>query len=606
MKSMKFIKLFWRFIPQFKWRILAYILLNILCSICSAFSFIALIPLVKIIFGVSDETLSYIGFDNITSFSSFLDVAKNDLLCYFQTQISVSGHIDVLVELGLFIITMSFLSNFFSYFAYWVRIPIGTGISRDLRQEAYSKILNMPILSFSKENRGDFISRMTNDVEEVESGIGSILDMLIKDPVQIIVYVFVLLNISQILTLYALSFLLICCAFVFIIGKRMKTISLLAQSQRGQILSVFEQTIGAIQIIKSFNVEKEMNKKFSLLNNSTRDTFNRQNRFYSLAWPCTDFFSITIIASLLCVGGSLILNGQSNIRGAEFITFLCLFYSIIPPTRDVMKCTFGIRKAIASLERLLKITQSKSEESVSIRKDVPQKEFSLDEPLIEFNDVFFSYESATVLKNISLKVKKCENITIVGQTGSGKSTMIKLLLGFFDTTKGYILFQGINIKNFNKTELRKEISYVSQNPILFNDTIYNNIALGKPNATKEEVINAAKLAHIHDFIMSTPKQYNTIVGDNGTNLSGGQRQCITIARAILKSAQILILDEATTSLDPELENTILESLNKFMKGKTIISITHRIRPIHNSNQICILNDGNLIVSHSKIGLQKKV
>lgn len=593
-----FIKLLKRFIPQFKWRIVAYILLNIICSICSVFSFIAIIPLVQIIFGISNQTIEYISTDNISSYSSALDILVNNILYNLQEHISIDGPIWVLIVLGCFVVLMSFLSNIVSYFAYWVRIPIRTGISRDLRWDAYYKIIHAPLDSFTKENKGDFVSRMTNDVEEIEYGVGSTLDMLIKDPIQIIIYTTTLVSISPTLTTYAMSSLIVVCVVVFVIGNKMKHISLLAQKLRGKILSTFEETIASLQIIKAYNAEDILKSKFERLNNFTRDTFNKQNRHFSLAWPCTDFLAVIIIVFVLCIGGILLLKGNVIIGAAEFIAFLCVLYSIIPPTRDMMKCTYGIRKSVASVERLIRITNlSKEDNDNKSKKIIPINNYMNNCALIEFKNISFSYDEIQVLKNVSFKIFKGKKIAVVGQIGSGKTSIINLILRFYKAQKGKIYFQGVDIDEYSYNDIRDQICYVSQDTIIFNDTIFNNIAIGKPGATMEEVIQAAKLAHIHDFIMTTPNQYDTNVGDRGSNLSGGQQQCITLARAFLKNAPIYIFDEATSSIDIEHESKIRKSIETILKEKTVIYITHRIYEINGFDNVLIVNDGNLVQSN---------
>ena len=416
---MDFIKLLIRFIPQFKGRIIAYISLNFLCSTCSVFSFIAIIPLIQILFKLSDKNFTYLETSNIESFSDFLDIIKNNIMFSLQEKISVYGEFKVLLMIGGFVILMSFLFNFISYFAYWVRIPIRTGISRDLRKDAYNKITSMPIKAFTKENRGDFVSRMTNDVEEVEYGIGTTLDMFIKDPIQIIVYIITMIGISSQLTLYAIIMITVVCVFVLLLGQVMQRISFDAQIKRGQILSAFEQTLGILPIVKSFNAQKMFQKKFDILNIKTQKVFNKQNRFYSLAWPSTDFLITVIIVLMLCLGGNLILCGKSDINPAVFIGFLGVLYSIISPIRDMMKCTFGIRKAMASVVRLNKILAI-NDEIINEKKDSISE--SKEIPIIAIKDLSFKYDNESVLENISLQINKGQKVAILGATGSGKST----------------------------------------------------------------------------------------------------------------------------------------------------------------------------------------
>lgn len=589
---MEFIRILGKFIPKYKWRIVVYIILNIVCSICSVFSFAAIVPLLNILFGISDKGIEKLSGDNISSWADFLDYEKNNILYYLQEQISIKGPAWTLVEICLFFVFMTLLFDVISLLAYWVRIPIRTGISRDLRKDAYSKITRMSLHSFTKENKGDFVSRMTSDVEEIDFGIGTTLDMFIKDPVQIIVYIVTMFGISAMLTWYALGLLLITSIIVFIIGKRMKTISLVAQAQRGQILSTFEQTIGALRIVKAFNAEERLEKRFSKLNNSARNTFNHQNMHYSYAWPSTDFLIVLSIGTMLCIGGTAILAGKSNITASELMCFLVVFCSVNSPMRDMMKCTFGIRKAMASAQRYNKILSMEDDAHSDYSKKVEKaKSHSL-----TYDNVDFAYDEKPVLTKTSFCIKSGEHIALVGATGSGKTSIVNLLLKFHEVNKGNIYIDDINIKDIQTKEVRNSISYVGQECILFNDTIFNNIAFAIDDANESDVIEAAKGAHIHDFIMSLPEKYNTMVGDNGLSLSGGQRQCICLARAFLKNSSIYILDESTSALDQSLEEKIIKTIERVCADKTLIFITHKLPASMHFDNIYTVEDGSVIKS----------
>lgn len=599
---MDFLRLLMRFIPQYKGRIIAYILLNFLCSICGVFSFIAIIPLVQILFKLSDNTFSHLDTSGLHTFSEILDAVKNNIMFYLQEQISVYGECKVLLMIGGFVVLMSFLNNLISYFAYWVRIPIRTGISRELRRDAYNKITNMPIRVFSKENRGDFVSRMTSDVEETEYGIGVTLDMFIKDPVQIVVYTITLIGISFQLTLYAGVMIFVVCAFVLLLGKMMQKISLEVQNNRGKILSSFEQTLGVLPIVKSFNVQYVFQEKFEILNSQTQKIFNKQNRFYSLAWPSTDFLITTIIVLMLCLGGYLILSGSSTMNPAVFIGFLGVLYSIIPPIRDMMKCTFGIRKAMASVSRLCKILNVNNEVD---KGDSRVMNFTDTVPVIEIKDLTFKYGEETILEDVSIKVQNGQKVAILGATGSGKSTLLSLLMRLNDGYEGNILISGQDIKSCNCNTIRDYIAYVPQSTMLLNDSIRNNITLYKEDYTDEDVIKAASNAYIHDYIMTLPNKYETIIGDRGCNLSGGQQQCISLARAIIKDAPILIIDEGTASLDPKMEANVMSDLTNNMEDKTMIIVSHKISSMLNADFIYILNEGRIIDSGTPAELYSK-
>ena len=556
------------------------------------FSFIAIIPFVRVLFGLSNETFQYVSSSGIMSFSALLDLAKNNILYYLQLQISTYGKTGVLVMIGGFVVFMSFLSNLISYFAYWVRIPIRTGISRDLRKDAYHRIVTMPYLVFSKENRGDFVSRMTNDVDEIEYGIGTTLDMFVKDPVQIVVYIITMFGISSQLTLYGLALLLLTCTLILVLGRTMQSISFTAQTKRGMILSFFEQTLGILPLIKSHNASETVESKFNDLNLSAQKTFNKQNRFYSLAWPCTDFLIVSIIVVMLCVGGKMILSGQSSFGPAALIGFLGVFYSLIIPVRDMMKCTFGIRKAIASVSRLNKVLSIENEPNRG-NKIWEIKETYNNIPLIEFENVSFQYDKVNCIQNISLEIHSGQRVAILGATGAGKSTIANLIVRLFDTTEGCIKFSGIDIKEYDIRSVRDNIAYVTQDALLLNDTIYNNICFGL-ECNKESVVAAAQKVHIHDFIMSLPEKYDTVIGDRGMNLSGGQKQCIALARAVIKASPVLILDEATSSLDSKMEILIMNELITLHSQQTLIYITHRIDSALNADYIYLIGEGQVL------------
>ena len=589
---MEFIRILGNFISKYKWRIVIYIILNIVCSICSVFSFAAIVPLLNILFGISNKGIEKFSGDNISSWEDFLEYEKNNILHYLQEQISIKGPAWTLVEICLFFVFMTLLFDVISLLAYWVRIPIRTGISRDLRKDAYSKITRMSLSSFTKENKGDFVSRMTSDVEEIDYGIGTTLDMFIKDPVQIIVYIVAMFGISAMLSWYALGMLLVTSVIVFIVGKRMKAISLVAQAQRGQILSTFEQTIGALRIVKAFNAEERLEKRFSSLNNSARNTFNHQNMHYSYAWPSTDFLIVLSIGIMLCIGGTAILAGKSNITASDLMCFLVVFCSVNSPMRDMMKCTFGIRKAMASAQRYNKIMSIEDDTHSDSSKQVEKtKSHSL-----TYDNVDFAYDEKPVLSKTSFCIKSGEHIAIVGATGSGKTSIVNLLMKFHEVNNGNIYIDDINIKDIQTKEVRNCISYVGQECILFNDTIFNNIAIAIDDANEADVIEAAKNAHIHEFIMSLPEKYNTMVGDNGLSLSGGQRQCICLARAFLKNSSIYILDESTSALDQSLEEKVIKTIDRICADKTLVFITHKLLASMHFDNIYTVEDGVVIQS----------
>ena len=586
---MNFLKLLGRFIPIFKWRIIAYILLNVLASICSAFSFMAVIPLLNVLFGLSDTTFEYINLASVHSYSEWVDSLVNNVMYLLQEQITLHGPVRARILIGAFILTMSFLSNVISYFAYWVRIPIRTGISRDLRRDAYAKILNMKLPAFSNENRGDFVSRMTSDVEEIDFGIGSTLDMLIKDPVNVIVLIVAMSGISGKLTFFSLILATISAVIVFLLGKHMTTISLKAQALKGKILSAFEQTVGGLSTVKAFNAEKRFADRFSVVNNEARNTFNKSNRYYSIAWPSMDFFLTLALVLMLSIGGRLIFSGESSLQASELIGFLIIFFSIISPMRDMLKCTFGIRKAIASLNRLEKVSGIETEE------DNGEQLAPVDnEPVLTFKNVSMSYEGRPILDDVSFYVEKQQKVTIIGNAGAGKTTIAKLATRFIDPSGGAIFLFGQDISTLKKSELRRQVCYIGQDTTLFNDSILNNITLLSDAISQEQVERVTKLLGIHDYIMGLPDQYETIIGDRGLKLSGGQKQCLCISRALLSNPSVIIFDESTAALDAETESIVQSAISSCQGDKTILMISHQKTNILSANKVVAISGGTVV------------
>jgi ABC-type multidrug transport system fused ATPase/permease subunit len=510
--------------------------------------------------------------ESIVSFKSFLEFVENNSLYYIQQQILENGKTTALLILGVFLITTSALSNCISYFAYYVRIPIRTGISRDLRNEAYATILHMPINAFSNENKGDFISRMTNDIEEVDYGIGTAMDMIIKEPIKVIVYICTLISISILLTFEALLLLCLSCVVIALVGKAMKHLARKGQQYRATILSTFEQTLGKLKFIKAFNLDKHFYTEFEGVSDETMEVLNKTNRRYSIAWPLTDFLLSVSIAVLMCLGGSFILNETSTLSAEKFIYFLVVFFSIVPPIRNITKSTYGIRKAMASVERMNYILSlNKEKDSLGSKIDnVCQQNVG-----IEFRNISFGYtKKDIVLNNVNLHIPLNQITIIKGETGTGKTSLFNLLLKLYAPLEGQILYNGVDINKLSTYNLRNTITYVSQDPVLFNDSIYNNVNLGKLDASTSEIVLATKLTGIDDFISSLPDKYSTIIGDQGMNLSNGQRQAIAIARALLRNTPILILDEATNCMDSLLELKIMENIKQLYNGRTIIIISH--------------------------------
>lgn len=586
---MAFYRLIVRYLPPYIVRLLIYILLNVLTSLFSIFSFATIIPVLRILFGLDDEGITLVDYESTKSISEFMSAIINNTLFEIQNQVAIHGSVWVLLVLSGFMVFMSALTNITSYFAYFVRIPLRTGISKDIRKDLYEKIVYSPIAISAKEHKGDNLSRITSDAEEVEYGIGTLLDMLIMYPVKIIVCVITLFGISAQLSYFVLPMVLFILAVLFLIGNKMKSIASNAQMLRGRMLYFFEETMGGIRTIKANNVEETHKARFDIVNDKARKTFNYQNRWYSLAYPATDFLLMVAMALILIFGGEFVLGGKALISADLFIYYLVVFYSIIPSLRGITKSTFGIRKAMASSDRITKILDIDADHPHS-GSDVNVLNVETGLPLIEFSGVSFGYdESCPIIKKMTFSIHKGEKVLIKGAIGSGKTTILDLINGFFTPKEGNVFVGGVNVSNCDLCTLRNEVGYVDQFPMVFNDTFTNNISMGNDAIPMESIIWAAKVANIHDFILSTPNGYDTVVGENGACLSGGQRQCLAIARVVLRDPSILLLDEFSSSLDFESERLLTESLLKFMEGRTVVIVSHKKININFDHVYCVEN-----------------
>lgn len=589
---MTIISLLKRFIPPYKWQVAANLFFNILSTILSLFSFATIIPVLQILFGLSQVEIVYVPLTEATTIQETLNLLKNNLYCFLQTLIDTHGAQSVLLLLGGCLVVLTGLKCLTAWLANYFMVPIRTGVLRDLRAQLYRKVVSLPIGFFTEERKGDVMSRMTNDVNEVEASIMSTLDMLFKDPIMILVYLITLFTISWQLTLFVLILLPIAGLLIGRIGRSLKRASTKGQEQNAEILTQIDETLGGLRVVKAFNAESKLINRFMVLINATRDTFNRINRRYYLAHPVSEFFGTALIAILLWFGGTLILGEHSSIDAATFIYYLVIFYSIINPAKDLSKATYGIRRGMASLERIDKILNT---ESNILDPEHPKRLTQNSKFLIKYEDVSFAYQAdRPVLQHINLDIRKGQTIALVGQSGSGKTTMADLLPRFYDPIEGRITIDGVDIRDIKTFDLRALMGNVNQEAILFNDTFYNNITFGVDSATMEEVRQAARIANADDFIMATPDQYQTTIGDRGSRLSGGQRQRISIARAILKNPPILILDEATSALDTESEKLVQEALENLMKDRTTLVVAHRLSTIRNADLICVLHEGQIV------------
>ena len=580
-----------RFLPPYKWYVALNMLFNVLSTILSLFSFATIIPVLQLLFGIATVDVTYVSFHDVSGLQQTLEVLKNNLYFYLQNLIESRGASFVLLLLGACLVLLTGLKCLTAWLANYYMVPIRTGVLRDLRARLYKKVVSLPIGFFTEERKGDVMSRMTNDVNEVEASIMSTLDMLFKDPVMILVYLITLFCISWQLTLFVLILLPIAGLLIGRIGRSLKRASTHGQEQNAEILTQIDETLGGLRVVKAFNAESKLIRRFQVLINETRSTFNRINRRYYLAHPVSEFLGTALIALLLWFGGLLILGDNSNIDAATFIYYLVIFYSIINPAKDLSKATYGIRRGMASLERIDRILDAES----NIKEvDNPQQIVNF-QSVIRYEDVCFAYQSdRQVLKHICLDIHKGQTVALVGQSGSGKTTMADLIPRFYDPQHGRITIDGVDIRELKTFDLRALMGNVNQEAILFNDTFYNNITFGVEHATMNEVREAARIANADDFIMATPDQYQTTIGDRGSRLSGGQRQRISIARAILKNPPILILDEATSALDTESEKLVQEALEHLMKDRTTIVVAHRLSTIRNADVICVLHEGEIV------------
>lgn len=596
---MHFLKLIRRFVPPYKGEMAANIFFNLLSTILSLFSFAAIIPVLQILFGLSENTTQYVDLATVASLSDWLSALKNNLYCWMSEQMAVHGGGYMLFLLGLFLVVMTGFKCFTAWMANFYMVPIRTGVLRDLRKSLYDKVVSLPIGYFTEERKGDVMSRMTNDVNEVEASIMAALDVLFKDPIMLLIYLITLFCISWQLTLFVLVLLPVAGLLIGRVGRSLKRASQHGQEQNAEILTQIDETLGGLRVVKAFNAEDKLKQRFLNLINDTRRTFNRINRRYYLAHPVSEFLGTALIAVILWFGGILILSDHSTIDAATFIYYLVIFYSIINPAKDLSKAGYGVRKGMASLERIDKILNTQS----NITEQPDPKPLHAFCDRIEYRDVCFSYrEDVPVLRHINLSIRKGQMVALVGQSGSGKTTLADLLPRFYDPVSGTITIDGTDIRDVSTYDLRALMGNVNQEAILFNDSFYNNITFGvdttqpAPNGQtwQQAVEAAARIANAHDFIMATPQGYATLIGDRGSRLSGGQRQRISIARAILKNPPILILDEATSALDTESEKAVQQALEHLMKDRTTLVVAHRLSTIRNADLICVMHEGEIV------------
>ena len=583
----EFLQIFRRFVPPYKRYVALTVVFNLLSAFLNIFSFAALIPILQILFrteGTATAT-QLMEWD----WSNVKDVLANNTDYYVRVLIDDIGPATTLLAIGLFLAFMTFLKTAAYFLSSASIIPIRTGIVRDIRNQLYRKITALPLGFFSEERKGDIIARMTGDVQEVENSIMASLDMLFKNPILIISYFAAMIFISWQLTVFTLLFVPVFGWMMGLVGRKLKRKSIEAQSLWSDTMSIVEETLGGLRIIKAFCAEDKLNDKFSSVNNHYRDSVQRVNIRQQMAHPMSEFLGTVMIVIVLWVGGILVLN-QNLLSGPTFIYYLVMLYSIINPLKEVSKAAYNIPKGLASMERVDKILKAEN----TIHESAHPVHIASFEREIEFRHVSFRYGEQWVLRDINLVIPKGKTIALVGQSGSGKSTLVDLIPRYYDVQEGEVLIDGINVKDLGIHDLRQLIGNVNQEAILFNDSFTGNITFGVEHATQEQVENAARIANAHEFIMQSEHGYDTCIGDRGGRLSGGQRQRVSIARAILKNPPILILDEATSALDTESERLVQDALERLMKTRTTVAIAHRLSTIKNADEICVLHEGQIV------------
>lgn len=591
----EFLQVLRRFVPPYKKYLGLSVLFNVLSAILNIFSFAALIPILQILFQVdggirANDYMTWNG-----DWGTIKEVATNNLYYYIQEFIVAHSASAALLVIGLFLAFMTFLKTTAYFLSSATIIPIRTGIVRDIRNQLYQKITSLSLGFFSEERKGDIIARMSGDVQEVESSIMSSLDMLFKNPVLILFYFCTLVFISWQLTLFTILFVPPFGWFMGLVGRKLKAQSISAQSLWSDTMSMVEETLGGLRIIKAFCAEDKMNMRFNQVNSEYRDNVKRVNIRQQMAHPMSEFLGTILIVIVLWFGGILVLD-YGRIDGPTIIFYLVMLYSIINPLKEFSRASYNIPKGLASMERIDKILKAE----IEIKDKENPEHIASFEHQIEFRHVSFAYtdnktdELIYVLKDINLIIPKGKTVALVGQSGSGKSTMVDLIPRYYDVQEGEVLIDDINVKDLAVHDLRQLIGNVNQEAILFNASFKDNIRFGKTDATDEEIANAAKIANAYEFITKSEKGFDTNIGDRGGRLSGGQRQRISIARAILKNPPILILDEATSALDTESERLVQDALEKLMKTRTTVAVAHRLSTIKHADEICVLHEGRIV------------
>jgi ATP-binding cassette, subfamily B, bacterial MsbA len=594
-KLLVFIKPYW-----------GYACLNFLFNILSAFFALFSVTMVIPFLGILLDRSPLV--EHVGAFTLSASSIKDHFYYYLSQMIVVNGKVAALGMVCLIVIIMTFFKNWFRYLSMYYLAPIRNGIVQDIRNSLFRKILELPLSYFTEERKGDIMSRMTNDVKEIEWSILSSMEMIFRDPITILIFMVTLVILSPVLSVFMLLLLPVSTFLIGLLGKNLKKESKTGQEKAGDLLQMIDETVGGIRVVKAFTAEQMVHTRFHRLNKVYTLLQNKIYRRTYLAGPLTEFLGTVVVLVPMWYGGYLILNHIGTLTPEVLISYILIFAQIINPAKSFSQARYNIRKGLASADRVNEVIRTVNN-IVEREHPVPIKSFRSE---IEYRNVSFSYGNEDVLKNINLRISKGETVALVGPSGAGKSTMADLLPRFYEAVEGDLYIDGISIRDYKVDDLRCLMGIVNQEPILFNDTIFNNIAFGAYQVTQEEVEAAAKIANAHEFILNSEEGYQTVIGDRGQKLSGGQRQRLSIARAVLKNPPILILDEATSSLDTESERLVQDALANVMRNRTSVIIAHRLSTIRHADTICVLNDGHIVEAgkHEQLlkngGLYKKL
>jgi subfamily B ATP-binding cassette protein MsbA len=569
------------------------ILFNILSVIFGLFSLTMLFPFLQVLLLTKDEVIQETYSKGVQPFAMNASW-MTDFVNYNLSSIIIKyGKLDALALICLFVIISIFFKNLFRYLGMFFLAPIRNGVVRDMRNKMYDKVLRLPLSYYSEERKGDIMSRMTADVQEVEWSIMQSLEMIFREPLTIIIYLAFMVKISPQLSVFSFVLLPLSGLMIGRIGKSLRRSSAKSKEKMGLLLSIMEETLGGLRIIKGFNAEKKMNDHFRDENQQYTNISIKMYRKTDLSSPLSEFLGVSVMVVILYYGGKLVLGNDPSMTGSILILYIASFSQLLAPAKSFTTAYYNVQKGLASGERIDKILNAE----INIQDAKDARNIQSFQKEIEYKNVSFAYregEVGWVLNGINLKIEKGKTIALVGQSGSGKTTLADMLPRFYDTTQGEILIDGKNIQHLKLHDLRALMGIVTQESILFNDTVYSNIAFGIENVTEQQVIEAAKIANAHEFISQIPEGYQANIGDRGSKLSGGQRQRISIARAVLKNPPILILDEATSALDTESERLVQDALNKLMKNRTSVVIAHRLSTIQHADEIIVMQKGKLI------------